>query len=165
MMRWLWLGLGLLVTLGQFPLWAAPARSDHAEAELVAAVGAVQPGQNLTVALRLKLDEGWHSYWQNPGDSGLATTLQWQLPQGLSAGPIQWPYPEYISTPPLATYGYEGEIFLLTQIKVPARLNTKTLTLTAKTEWLECKEECLPGLATLRLTLPVGTTAPPSPWT
>ena len=63
---------------------AEPVRTPHVEAELVAERTAFTPGQPLTVALRLAMKRGWHTYWQNPGDSGLPTTLAWKLPKGLS---------------------------------------------------------------------------------
>src|SRR2546430_13979446 len=75
------------------PAVAAPVRTAHVEAELVPEQTALAPGRPLTVALRLVMERGWHTYWQNPGESGLPTTLAWKLPNGLSAGPIQWPPP------------------------------------------------------------------------
>ena len=72
---------------------AAPVRTDHVEAELVSAQSAIAPGQPATLALRLKIQDGWHTYWRNPGDSGLPTTLEWKLPAGFTAGEIEWPAP------------------------------------------------------------------------
>ncbi|HEY8242212.1 MAG TPA: protein-disulfide reductase DsbD domain-containing protein, partial [Casimicrobiaceae bacterium] len=72
---------------------AAPVRTPNVEAELVPAATSAAPGAPATVALRLKMREGWHTYWQNPGDSGLPTTIAWKLPAGVTAGPIQWPAP------------------------------------------------------------------------
>ncbi len=70
-----------------------PVKTAHVEAELVAAKTALVPGEPITVALRLVLEKGWHTYWRNPGDSGLPTTLAWTLPAGIEAGPIEWPAP------------------------------------------------------------------------
>jgi hypothetical protein len=81
---------------------AAAVRTPHVEAELVADRAALVPGQPLTIALRLVMDRGWHTYWQNPGDSGLPTTLVWKLPPSVTAGPIQWPSPRIINVGPLA---------------------------------------------------------------
>ncbi len=94
---------------------AAPVRTAHVEAELVPERSALVPGEPLTVALRLAMDRGWHTYWQNPGDSGLPTTLAWKLPAGMSAGPMQWPAPQALPVGPLLNYGYEGEVLLLTE--------------------------------------------------
>src|SRR6058998_3397485 len=91
-----------------------PVRTAHVETELVAAKTALTPGEPLTVALRLSMERGWHTYWQNPGDSGLPTTIDWNLPSGVSAGAIQWPAPRALPVGPLVNYGYEGEVLLLT---------------------------------------------------
>ena len=73
----------------------------------------------MTVALRLKMKPGWHTYWRNPGDSGLPTTLDWKLPPGVAAGPIQWPAPHALPAGPLVNYGYEGEVLHLVDLKAP----------------------------------------------
>jgi thiol:disulfide interchange protein DsbD len=136
---------------------AAPARTAHVEAELVPEHATLVPGEPLTVALRLAMDRGWHTYWQNPGDSGLPTTLAWKLPAGMRAGAIQWPAPQAIQVGPLVNYGYEGEVLLLTDIASTADVGgAATVTLAARADWLVCKEICIPEGADLTLTLPVG---------
>jgi len=135
---------------------AGPVRTAHVEAELVSERGAFVPGEPLTVALRLTMDRGWHTYWQNPGDSGLPTTLAWKLPSGMHAGPIQWPAPKAIPVGPLVNYAYEGEVLLLTDIASAGdSAADKTVTLAARADWLVCKEICIPEGADLALTLPV----------
>ena len=79
---------------------------------------AVAPGQRFTVALEQDIKAHWHTYWQNPGDSGLPTRLQWQLPAGLQAGEIDWPLPKKIPIGTLANYGYEGTVLLAVPVTV-----------------------------------------------
>jgi thiol:disulfide interchange protein/DsbC/DsbD-like thiol-disulfide interchange protein len=147
--------LGLALVSGAH---AAPLQTPHVEAELVSAVRSIEPGKPFTVALRLKHDEHWHTYWKNPGDSGMATAIQWSLPAGFAAGPIEWPTPRRIPIPPLANFGYDGEIYLLTSVQPPADLAPgRAIALAARAEWLVCKDVCLPGGATFRLSLPVAT--------
>ncbi len=134
-------------------------RKPHVEVELVSAVGAVQKGQSLLIALRLKMEKGWHVYWRNPGDSGEPTRLDWDLPKGLEAGPLIWPAPKRISVPPLVNFGYEGEVFLLTEI-LPGAPEGKSVRLSGQAHWLVCKEECIPGQATLSLELPLTPSKP-----
>jgi thiol:disulfide interchange protein DsbD len=135
---------------------AAPVQQPHSQAELIAERTAVTPGQPLAVALRLQLEKGWHSYWKNPGDAGMATALGWTLPPGFSAGPIQWPAPLRIDTGPLTSYGYEGDVLHLVEITVPPGLRPgDSVVLKAKADWLVCKEVCLPAAAELTLDLPV----------
>jgi thiol:disulfide interchange protein DsbD len=143
---------------------AAPVRTAHVEAELVPAATALTPGTPLTVALRLKMDKGWHTYWQNPGESGLPTTLAWKLPAGLTAGPIQWPPPRALPVGPLINYGYEGEVLLLTDIAATSALSSAgPATLQARADWLVCREICIPEGADLALTLPVSPQSSPDP--
>ena len=148
-------------------LSAKAVREGQVEAELVTEVISIQAGRTFTVALRLKHDEGWHTYWKNPGDAGLPTTIEWMLPEGFEAGPIQWPHPEKIDVSGLINYGYSGEVFLLVNITPPANLRSdEDVTLTARVEWLMCEVICIPGSADLDLILPVtlDTPAGESPW-
>jgi thiol:disulfide interchange protein DsbD len=135
---------------------AAPFRTPHVEAELVAERTAAEPGQPLTVALRLKAIPGWHTYWRNPGDSGQPSSLDWKLPAGWSAGAIQWPAPGKLPIGPLANYGYEGEVFLLSSIAVPAG-GPAPRALSAHARWLVCNpERCIPEEGELTLALGSG---------
>jgi thiol:disulfide interchange protein DsbD len=147
--------------------YAAPVRTAHVEAELVPERGVVVPGEPLTVALRLAMDRGWHTYWRNPGDSGLPTTIAWKLPAGAHGGPILWPAPQALPVGPLLNYGYEGEVLLLTDIATASDAGRdSTVTLAARADWLVCKEICIPEGADLTLTLPVaaaGSAAPTTP--
>ncbi|MDB5106811.1 MAG: Thiol:disulfide interchange protein, partial [Fibrobacteres bacterium] len=118
------------------------------------------PGKSFSAGLRLKLEPHWHVYWKNPGDAGLPVSLDWKLPAGASAGPIEWPYPSRIEVPPLMNYGYEGEVLLPVQIVSSAK--SGNLDLKAKAKWIICKDICLPGSAELSLTLPVSS-APQAP--
>nr|MDQ6917365.1 hypothetical protein [Pseudomonadota bacterium] len=145
-----------LIMAGAGASHAAPVRTAHVEAELVAEQSALVPGRPNTVALRLMMERGWHTYWQNAGDSGLPTTIAWKMPNGLTAGPIQWPAPRALPVGPLVNYGYEGEVLLLTDIAtVPDFFSGRTVTVSARADWLVCKEICIPEGADLSLTLPV----------
>ena len=99
---------------------AAPVKTENVEAELVSERMAAEPGSTLTLALRLKIIPHWHTYWRNPGDSGEPTSLEWKLPPGYSAGPIQWPAPKRLPIGPLLNFGYEDEVLHLVEISVPA---------------------------------------------
>ncbi|HTS20497.1 MAG TPA: thioredoxin family protein [Casimicrobiaceae bacterium] len=144
------------------PAAAAPIRTGHVEAELVPEKTAITPGGTLTVALRLAMERGWHTYWRNPGESGLPTTLKWTLDEGLTAGAIQWPAPRALPAGPLMNYGYEDEVFLLTDIGAPSSLAAgSTVALKARADWLVCREICIPEGADLSLAIPVADRADP----
>lgn len=136
---------------------AAVVRTDHVEAELVAERTAVAPGEPLTLALRLHMMPGWHTYWRNPGDSGFPTRLAWQLPDGFSASALQWPLPQRLPAGPLTNFGYENEVFLLSNLTVPKHLSSQDVAIAARANWLVCSEDaCIPESANLSLQLPVG---------
>lgn len=139
--------------------------SPHSDAELVSDVASIQPGTPFTVALRMTMEEGWHSYWTNPGDSGQPTSIDWALPANFSADAIQWPYPHRIDAGPLTSYGYSDEVLLLTEITPPDDLAPGTsVTLDGAAEWLICADICLPAEADVSLTLPVRAESPtPNP--
>lgn len=137
-------------------LAAAPVRSGHAEAELICASAHLQPGKSALVGLSLTADPGWHSYWINPGDSGAPPEVEWQLPEGFSAGPLQFPVPGTFETGGLVGYGYEGRVILLAEIQVPESFSGDSATLKASANWLLCDPNtCVPGEAELELALPV----------
>jgi thiol:disulfide interchange protein len=131
-------------------------RAVPVEASLVAQEASVHPGRPFPVAVRLVADKGWHTYWKNPGDAGLPTTIAWDLPAGFTAGPVQWPAPSSFTEQGFTTYGYEGEAILLVDITPPpGLLPGDAVELRARAGWLACRVECLPGSAELSLRLPV----------
>jgi thiol:disulfide interchange protein DsbD len=139
---------------------AAPSKIPHGEVELVSSVKSIQPGASFQVGLLFHLEEGWHIYWKNPGDSGLPPRLKWNLPQGLSAGEIEWPTPKRLPVGPLLDYGYEGTVLLPVTIKADTSLATAAQTLQTALRVLVCRESCIPGKANLSLVLPASQRAP-----
>lgn len=150
-------------------LWAAepqslPEASPIAAAALVANTQDVVPGRPFDVALRLRLPDGWHTYWRNTGDAGAPTAIAWTLPAGFTVGPLAWPIPTRYVTGPVVSYGLAGDVRLLTRITPPADLRSgSTATLTAEADWLVCAHICIPEAATLSLRLPVAAAARPAP--
>ena len=158
--------LALLLSAGSTQAGGPPAPTDLVSANLVPESTSVAPGETLWVDLRLAVKPGWHVYWQNPGDSGLPTAIDWKLPSGFSAGQINWPVPEHFAQNGIGNYGYAGTADLLVPITVSKELATgQTATLEAAASWLACADICIPGGAELRLNLPVEVqyTAPDRP--
>lgn len=152
----------LLLRLMVFPvlgvaLAAKPVRNGAVRVELVSAVASIQPGQPFTVAVSMHHDPHWHTYWMNAG-TGYPTSVEWQLPEGFRAEPIQWPVPKVFRNASGKTtgYGYEGENLLMVKVTPPTTLVAGAdITLQAHAEWLMCQEVCMPGSADLSLTLAV----------
>jgi thiol:disulfide interchange protein len=153
------LGL-LLLSPAAFPLAGSSIASDNVKARLVSERSALGPGQSAWVALELDIREGWHTYWRNPGDSGEATRLTWQLPPGFTAGDIVWTTPHRFEVPPLVNYGYAKHAVHLVQITAPKDLQAGTaLVLAAKASWLVCSDVCIPESADLNLHIPASAQA------
>lgn len=106
--------------------------------------GHIGPGEEMWVAVEQSIYPGWHTYWKNPGDSGAAPTVQWNLPEGFEIGPVQYPVPEKIPYGPLVNYGYSDNVILLQKLKAPENIPEGPLTLSADVEVLVCKEICIP---------------------
>jgi thiol:disulfide interchange protein DsbD len=132
------------------------------KASLLADTTAIVPGQKFQVGVLLEMAPGWHTYWEHSGDSGLATAIEWKLPPGFTASPIQWPTPEAKIEPGnIQVYAYNGRVLLLSTITPPADV-IGSVTLSASVSWLVCKEICVPGDANLEITLPVDRKASPA---
>src|SRR5260370_27514587 len=117
-----WLLGWLLASPAAFPLSGNMVATDNVKARLVSEVTAIGPGQSFWVALELDIRDGWHTYWRNPGDSGQATSLAWQLPPGFTAGDIVWTTPHRFEIAPLVNYGYAKHAVHLVQITPPKDL-------------------------------------------
>jgi thiol:disulfide interchange protein DsbD len=157
--------LCFLLLFGCLASTAVPATilqgSEHVTVELISEVLSIKPGRTFSVGVFFVLETGWHTYWLNPGDSGLPAVITWKLPPGFSPGEIQWPYPSRLGSESIVNFGYEGEVLLITSIEVSPTVKAgETLTIEADMEWLVCKEECLPGRAVLSLSLPVANKEP-----
>ena len=148
----------VLLTLLAAPAVAAPVNSGHIESELVAQEASAVPGSTVIVALRQKIQKGWHTYWRNPGDSGDATKIVWTLPSGWKAGDIVWPAPEKLPVGPLMNYGFEGEVLLPVPLEIPAGAKPGPVTLKADVAYLVCSDICVPEDVSLTFDLPVSAT-------
>jgi len=149
---------------------SAVVQTPEVRAELVAyAPQGITKGAPLELGLLLQHQEGWHTYWKNPGDSGLATELHWTLPEGLQAGPIQWPTPRKIAIGKLANFGYEGQVLLPVRVSMERNFRPPTgssdIAVHLNASWLVCKTECIPQEGQFDLRIPVqGSTAVGAPW-
>jgi thiol:disulfide interchange protein len=135
---------------------ALTAHAAHTQVQLVLSANPARPGDTIWAGVDLKMDAGWHTYWKNPGDSGIATTIKWDLPPGVTAGEIQWPLPEKLPPAEVTTYGYEHEVMLLVPLTLATNLAPGPFVLKADVSWLECKEQCVPGSAPVEATLNIG---------
>jgi len=128
-------------------------------ATMIPEVSAVAPGEPFTIGLKLEHPEGWHSYYKNSGGVELPPEIEWELPEGASAGPIQWPVPEIKDGFGGKSFIYSGSPVFLIKITPPASLSPgETFTLGAKATWQICKLSCINEKATFDISLPVAAT-------
>lgn len=130
---------------------------------LLLSASTARPGDTVMAGVEMQMPAGWHTYWKNPGGSGLATTIKWVLPEGVTAGDIEWPVPEKLPDADLTTYIYSGTVVLLVPLKIAADAKPGVITLSANVRWLECQAECVPGKAALTAKLEVGSETKASP--
>jgi thiol:disulfide interchange protein len=142
-----------------------PVKAQHLTAELVSLAPDIAPGGTLQVGLVLTLEEHWHVYWINAGDSGEPPKVTWTLPDGITASPMQFPIPSRLPLGPLMDFGYEDEVAFPIQLTAASTLKPGPIHLDAIVNWLVCREVCIPGKAHLGLNLTVNpaATAPAQP--
>jgi len=112
-----------------------------------------QAGVPLQAAISMRLEDGWHTYWENPGEAGMQMKVMWQLPAGWKAGELEYPSPTRFTTSGLTSYGYKGTVVFPVLLYPPAEA-TGPVELKAKLSWLVCNDDsCLPGSAEVILNL------------
>ena len=165
----------LLVVLGTLPVRAEdgsnllqlPPNNDqvrlrHISLELIADNGIASSSQKIGV--KFSLEPGWHIYGQTAGDVGLPTSVTWNLPPGIKANEPIWPKPRTFIADGLTSYGYENELSLISELVADESSDTDSVAIgsrhfgssidvKAAVEWVLCKEECIPGRATLNKTI------------
>jgi thiol:disulfide interchange protein DsbD len=149
--------LGMLLLAVAAASAAGPPKPAFLKHRLLSEVKTVAPGQTFTVALFLDHDDTFHTYWVNPGTVGLATSLEWELPPGFKAGPIQWQVPEKVKMVIYDAHGYNSDATLLVDVTAPETLPEDGVELKAKAVWMVCgpepKQCCNLGFQNLSLVL------------
>ncbi len=149
------LAMGALLA-GSAQAAGAVVTTPQVRAELVAhAPEGIAPGRPMWLGLKIDHQPHWHTYWKNPGDSGLPTTLEWTLPAAAAAGDIAWPTPQRLPIGPLMNYGYEGRLLLAVPLTLAAAPAGDSLTVKLAAMWLVCKEVCIPEDGEFTLKLPL----------
>lgn len=155
------LARALLLLLALATSSAAAAQADPArymDATLLAESGLPEPGSTILVGFRFTPRPGWHGYWSNPGDSGIAPTVRWTAPKGVTFGPLLHPAPTLISADGISSFVHEGPHVLLSRMSVDRSIASGTpIPVTADLSWAACTAtQCVPLRATLTLQLVAG---------
>jgi DsbC/DsbD-like thiol-disulfide interchange protein/cytochrome c biogenesis protein CcdA len=157
MIRWLLLLLAFAVPAGA--ALAVPQR--HMDVSLVSEARQAPDGATVTLAIVMRPRPGWHGYWENPGDAGMANRIAWTLPAGAAAGPVRYPVPQRLLVAGLMNYVYEGEYAALVDLRLPSGLAPgAAVPVAAKIDYLVCTEKiCVPESADVATALTVGPAA------
>jgi DsbC/DsbD-like thiol-disulfide interchange protein len=137
-----------------------PVKAQHLTAELTSFGSTIAPGGTLQAGLVLTMEEKWHVYWNNAGDSGEPPHIKWTLPAGITAGPLQFPVPSRLPLGPLMDFGYEDTAAFPVTFTAAPTVKPGPIHIDAAVDWLVCREVCIPGKAHLGLNLVVGPPAP-----
>ena len=155
----------LLLVAALAPCIAVGEENNHVQAQLIADVERVAPGSSFRLGVLFTIEADAHIYWRHPGSSGLATGIDFTLPEGAQVEELQWPNPHRFEFAEIddISYGYEGEALLFANVTAPSGLKQgETFSITANAYWLVCLEsgQCIPEAADLRIDLPVGSAVP-----
>lgn len=129
-------------------------RTDMVDVELVSAFNAVNPNQNIEFLIRFNMKNGWHIFAQNPGEIGMPTQVEWQLPRGYDVLETSWSKDKPFENEGIIQYGYGDTAYYKTTIRPHPEILNKA-PMKTKIKWLACKEECVPGHAEFEFTLPL----------
>lgn len=157
-----------LLGLAAYLLPAIPAAQSHAQpaavtdsepaakVRIVASHEDLAPGTITWIGIEFDIADKWHIYWPGQNDSGYAPSIEWTLPQGVTAGPLHWPTPKrYVMPGDILDHTYEGKLILLTPLTISPGFNpvgssaSEATTIKAEVSWLECEEGCVPREASL----------------
>ncbi len=152
----------MIFVLGMFP-GADPLRAEQAETrvDLVSPSTFAAPGQTVWVGVRLRPPPGWRTFWENPGEAGLATKVRWVSPERAVRGKIRWPWPERRESRGIVTHVLDGETVLWTPLTLRDAVPMGAgWVFQARVDWLECRDDCRAGRAEPVLFLPTFPEAP-----
>jgi DsbC/DsbD-like thiol-disulfide interchange protein len=154
-LRRLFLPMEIIFLLACASASAQEVEETRVKARLVADTAGVEPGSTFRLGVHFEIEDGWHIYWRYPGGAGLATAVDFELPDGFDAGPLQWPLPiAFVQSEGIPGYGYEGSVVLAAEVAVPGDFDTsRSARVRAEVSWLACKGVCVLGSTELEASL------------
>ncbi len=165
MIRFILLMTMWLVALPAFANQSIPVDTGKVEASLVSSHNVVPPGGKFHVALRTALDDHWHTYWRNSGDSGEPVFVDWKVPEGILVGDISWPLPRTLATGPIINYGFEGTPLFPVEFTLAETAEIGSVFIVeADFYYLVCKDVCIPEQGKASLPIKVGPAEADTRW-
>jgi len=151
----------VLALLGLVAAVRADAAADPArymKAELVSESLHPKPGSTILIAIKMTPKPGWHGYWSNPGDSGIAPSGTWSTPKGVKVGPLLHPAPSLMVSDGIASFVHSGPHMLVSKLQISPEIRRGAhIPVIANLSWAACTPtQCVPLKARLRLDLIAG---------
>ena len=160
-LRWIFAFLLILSVSTTSFAEQAPDFDNIVQIEIIQEEETVQPGRPFWIAVRMQLADNWHTYWKNPGDAGMASAIEWELPENYAVAPTAWPTPKRFTVDSMVGFGYEGAPTFLVQILPPPNGSDAALELKATVKWLVCSDStCIPGETPIAIQLKSASTTP-----
>lgn len=130
----------------------------------LAEAGTYAPGRVFTLAIDLAVPNGWHTYWINPGETGMAPDFKWRLPPGVALAALHFPVPRRFDDGVSISIGYEKDTRLLADFTTGPEV-AGALEIGLEAVWMICRESCQPvtSQTTLALWPEKSPAAPPVP--
>ncbi len=143
---------------GGAPPVTAPGKQTHIKVLLQPEMDIVRPGDTVMLAFIMRPDTGWHGYWKNPGDAGYGMQAKWTLPDGVTAGELQYPVPKPWVAFGLMNYVFEEDYAVLVPVKIDTDIAAgQYLDIAVALEWLACTDKvCVPESGTFQTSIVTG---------
>jgi thiol:disulfide interchange protein DsbD len=142
-----------ILLLNSQHLFAGIKSDVNVTAKLISEKDTITPGKSFWIAVEFEMFNDWHIYWRNSGDSGLPTSVEWGVLDGFKISKTYYPYPKNLVENNSATFIYENKVRILAEVTPPMQIENKNIKITANADWLECKQACIPGSASLSIEL------------
>lgn len=124
--------------------------------DMVADHDFIQPGESIRIGFRFDVADPWHLYWVNPGNTGMPTEVEWELPDGFRVDELQFPTPKRYSNAGMVDYIIEGEFLIWTTLQTSKDFQPGgSVIISARVSWLACNQICIPGEKHLSIPLRV----------
>jgi DsbC/DsbD-like thiol-disulfide interchange protein len=130
--------------------------AQHATPELIFEKDGLEPGGTCWIAVRFKIADGWHLYWNGRNETGSPPTLTPKLPAGYELGDWMWPTPtRHVAPGDILDHVYEGTLVLMAPLKVPKEATPgTTVSVQVDAAWVVCdSDQCVPEDGTAQASL------------
>ena len=114
----------------------------------------VAPGQLRQVIIKANLKKGWHTYWKNPGESGLAPEFSFSGTH-YELKKVHLPTPKYYKKSGIINYVYDEEILFIADVLIKKSAPKGELKLQGSADFLVCKDSCIPQSTNFSATIKV----------